>query len=293
MEDTSFVKGTTKVCGIIGNPVEHSISPVLQNTLAKLTNTDLVYVPFKVNNEDIIEAIKGAYALNIFGLNVTVPHKSAVIDTLKDIDPLAKSINAVNTLVRIEGGYKGYNTDILGLKRELEDENISITDKEVILLGAGGAARAIAFLCASLKAKKVFILNRTLEKAMDIKNAVNDYYNSEICVAMKMEDADKLEKDSYVAIQTTSVGLYPNVEDVCISDDAFYKKIEAGVDIIYNPANTKFMQLVEKNGGKAVNGLKMLLYQGVCAYELWNNISVTKEQAMLVYDAMKKELNID
>ena len=139
------IKGTTRVCGLIGNPVGHSISPVIHNTLADITKTNMVYTTFKVDKEDVAKAVEGAYALDILGLNVTVPHKQSVMDVLVDIDPLAKAIGAVNTLVRKDGGYKGYNTDILGLKRELEDESISLCGNNCIILGAGGAARAIAF----------------------------------------------------------------------------------------------------------------------------------------------------
>ncbi|EKC54658.1 shikimate 5-dehydrogenase, partial [human gut metagenome] len=122
------IKGTTRVCGLIGNPVGHSVSPAIHNNLAQLTGKDMVYTTFKVEKGDVASAVRGAYSLNILGLNVTVPHKSEVIDSLVDIDPLAKAIGAVNTLVRVDGGFKGYNTDILGLARELEDEGIELAD---------------------------------------------------------------------------------------------------------------------------------------------------------------------
>ena len=166
------IKGTTRVCGLIGNPVGHSVSPAIHNNLARLTGKDMVYTTFKVERGDVEAAVRGAYSLNILGLNVTVPHKSEVIDSLVDIDPLAKAIGAVNTLVRVDGGFKGYNTDILGLARELEDEGIELADSKVIILGAGGAARAITFLCSSKGAKKIYLLNRSVDKAQDIAHAV-------------------------------------------------------------------------------------------------------------------------
>ena len=110
------INGTTRVCGLIGNPVGHSISPVIHNSLARLMDMNMVYTTFKVEKGDVVTAVNGAYALNILGLNVTVPHKQAVMESLVDIDPLAKAIGAVNTLVRTDKGYKGYNTDILGLE---------------------------------------------------------------------------------------------------------------------------------------------------------------------------------
>lgn len=287
------IKGTTRVCGLIGNPVGHSISPVIHNTLADITKTNMVYTTFKVEKGSVAKAVDGAYALDILGLNVTVPHKQEVIDVLVDIDPLARAIGAVNTLVRTTGGYKGYNTDILGLKRELEEEGIELKENNCIILGAGGAARAIAFLCAQSGADKVYMLNRTVEKAEDIADAVNVYFNRECVVPMHMDDYKSLKESGYIVIQTTSVGLYPNVNDTVIEDKEFYKKIKAGVDIIYNPSTTKFMELCMEAGKPAFNGLKMLLYQGVAAYELWNNTKISKEEADIVYNKMKEELGIE
>jgi shikimate dehydrogenase len=286
------INGTTRVCGLIGNPVGHSISPVIHNSLARLMDMNMVYTTFKVEKGDVVTAVNGAYALNILGLNVTVPHKQAVMESLVDIDPLAKAIGAVNTLVRTDKGYKGYNTDILGLERELIDEGVVLLGSRCVILGAGGAARAIAFLCAKSGAKEIYMLNRTKEKAYDIAKAVNDYFGKECIKPMLISEYDKLEADDYVVIQTTSVGLYPNV-DVVIDDEAFYKKVKVGVDIIYNPSETRFMKMCKNAGKPACNGLKMLLYQGVAAYELWNDVSVTKEQADKVYNKMKEELGIE
>ena len=287
------INGTTRVCGLIGNPVGHSISPVIHNSLAQLMDMNMVYTTFKVEKGDVVTAVNGAYALNILGLNVTVPHKQAVMESLVDIDPLAKAIGAVNTLVRTDKGYKGYNTDILGLERELIDEGVVLLGSRCVILGAGGAARAIAFLCAKSGAKEIYVLNRTKEKAYDIAKAVNDYFGKESIKPMLISEYDKLEADDYVVIQTTSVGLYPNVDDVVIDDEAFYKKVKVGVDIIYNPSETRFMKMCKNAGKPACNGLKMLLYQGVAAYELWNDVSVTKEQADKVYNKMKEELGIE
>ncbi len=287
-----MIKASTKVCGLIGNPVGHSISPLIHNTLAERLGIDLAYVTFKVEKGRVKTAVEGAYELNIQGMNVTVPHKQSVMESLVSIDPMAKAIGAVNTLVRTENGYRGYNTDILGLKRELEDENISLKDEQVIILGAGGASRAIAFLCAQSGAKRVYLLNRTVMKAEEIAAAVNAHFEKNIIVPMDINNYPKLSGDKYITIQTTSVGLHPDDDKAVIEDMEFYKMVKAGVDIIYNPAETRFMKLVKMNGAPAYNGLKMLLYQGVAAFELWNNISVSREDAMYVYDCMKKELGL-
>jgi shikimate dehydrogenase len=248
---------------------------------------NLVYVPFFVEEGKVSDAVKGAYALNLLGLNVTVPYKSEVIESLCDIDPLAKNIGAVNTLVRTASGYKGYNTDMEGLYRAMDSEGIRVEGEEIILLGAGGAARAVAYLCASKKAEKVYLLNRTYEKAQRVAEEVNRAVGTDVIVPMVLSDYAKLPDRKFLAIQGTSVGLYPHVEDAVITDSAFYQKIHTGFDLIYSPWETKFMRLVKENGGRGYNGLKMLLYQGVIAYELWNDVQVSEEESQLVYEKLK------
>lgn len=286
------INGKTRTCGLMGNPVEHTLSPVIHNHLAERENRNLVYVPFLVELDRIKEAVEGAYALHIHGLNVTVPHKSAVIPYLKEIDKLAENIGAVNTLVKTENGYKGYNTDMPGLLRAMETENYTIRGESVILLGAGGAARAVAMLCMEQGAKEIFLLNRSMEKAMAVAKEVNGIYKANKIIPMTLSDHRKLPDKKYLAIQATSVGLYPHVEDVVISEEKFYDKIETAVDLIYNPYETKFMSLVKAHGGRAMNGLKMLLFQGIIAYELWNDVTVSEETAEKILKKMKEELNI-
>lgn len=286
------INSATRLCALIGNPVAHSISPVIHNNLSRLCGVNLAYVTLKVEEGDVKEAVKGAYALNMLGMNVTVPHKQTVIEALADIDPLAKAIGAVNTLVRTDKGYKGYNTDILGLKRELNESGLELKGRPVVILGAGGAARAIAFLCADSGASEVNILNRTVEKAEEIANAVNNNLNIDTVRAMNINDYDKIKERGYLVIQTTSVGLHPHDDDAVITDIEFYKRASAGVDIIYNPAETKFMKLMKEARKVSYNGLKMLLYQGVEAFELWNNIRVSDDAVKEVYEHMKKELGI-
>ena len=159
------INGYTRLCGLIGNPVEHTLSPVIHNTVAEEMHDNLVYVPFHVEQGNLQKAIAGAYSLNVLGLNVTVPYKQAVIPYLDCVEGLAEKIGAVNTLVRTENGFRGYNTDMMGLYRAMEEEGIAFEAEDMILLGAGGAARAAAFLCAEKGAKRVYLLNRSYEKA--------------------------------------------------------------------------------------------------------------------------------
>ena len=282
------IDGKTNICGLIGNPVEHTLSPIIHNTLAERLGHNLVYVPFPVESGKVAQAVAGADALNILGLNVTVPHKSEVIAALQEIDTLAKDIGAVNTLVRIDGGYKGYNTDMEGLYRAMLSEGIRIEGEQIILLGAGGAARAVAYLCAVKGADKVYLLNRTLSKAQMVAQEVNRKMGREVILPMLTEDYVTIPDGKYLAIQGTSVGLAPNVEDVVIEDSAFYKMLHTGFDLIYSPWETRFMRLAKEHGGRAYNGLKMLLYQGIIAYELWNDVHVSEEDAQAVYEKLRE-----
>lgn len=287
-----MINGKTRTCGLIGNPVEHTMSPAIHNTLAQRCGHNLVYVPFLVEEGKVSEAVKGAYALNILGMNVTVPYKSEVIESLVEVDELAAQIGAVNTLVRTEGGFKGYNTDMSGLHRAMASEGIRIEGEEIILLGAGGAARAVAYLCAKQNAKQVYLLNRTLEKAEKIAEEVNHAFHREVIVPMLLSDYPKLPEKKFLAIQGTSVGLAPHEEDVVIEDAAFYQKIHTGFDLIYKPLTTRFMCMVKEAGGEAYNGLKMLLYQGIDAYELWNQVKISEEDAEAAYEKMKQAMGI-
>ena len=284
------IDGKTATCGLIGNPVEHTVSPTIHNTLASDLGINMVYVPFYVEKGQLEAAVKGAYGLNIRGCNVTVPYKSDVIEYLADIDDLARKIGAVNTLVRTEGGYKGYNTDITGLFRAMKSDNVSLENEKVVILGAGGVGRAVAFMCAVNGADRIYLLNRTVEKAKQVADEVNLAVGKERVIPMSMSDYEQLSENGYIVIQSTSVGLFPNVDDVVIDDDSFYKKVKAGYDLIYRPWETRFMKLVKKNGGVAYNGLKMLLYQGIDAFELWNDCNVPEENALKVYELMKKSV---
>lgn len=286
------IDGHTKTCGLIGNPVEHTLSPLIHNTLAEMFSHNLVYVPFHVAKGQVLSALKGAYALNLLGLNVTVPYKSEIMEGLVRVDELAEKIGAVNTLVRTEGGFAGYNTDMPGLYRAMASEGIKLEGQDVILLGAGGAARAVAFLCASKNASRVYLLNRSFSKAEAVAGEVNEKTGKQIIFPMALSDYPRLPDKRFLAIQATSVGLYPDVDRAVIEDEEFYSRIHTGYDLIYKPFDTRFMQLVRKQGGMAFHGLKMLLYQAVIAYELWNGLTVSEEMALEVYQILKEKAGI-
>jgi len=294
------INGNTRVCGLIGHPVGHTLSPDIHNFLAKQTGIDLVYVPFEVMPGTVKAAVEGAYDLNILGLNVTVPHKIEVIDALKDIDPEAKAIGAVNTLVRTEGGYKGYNTDHIGLKRALSAEGVDLHNNKLVVLGAGGAARSAAFLGAFSGASDIYVLNRNYDRAVALCRDVNDYAgcngleseseSDELCKPLRLEDYSLIDGDELIVIQASSVGMVPNQDAVIIEDEEFYDRMQFGFDVVYKPGVTRFMQLATKHGKKNVCGLTMLLYQGIAAYELWNGITVDTKTANDCLCELKKAL---
>lgn len=282
------INGYTRVCGLLGNPVEHTLSPVIHNTLARETGVNLTYVPFCVPRGSVGDAVKGALALNLLGLNVTVPYKSEVIPYLKELDPLAERIGAVNTLVRAGDGFKGYNTDMPGLYRAMCADGVGIAGESVLILGAGGVARAVAMLLAEKGAAQIILLNRTVSRAQSVAGEVNGFVGKELARAMPLEGYAALpEGKRYLAVQATSVGMFPGVGDAVIGDEAFYRRVHTGYDLIFNPARTRFMQSVEEQGGKAFNGSKMLLYQGIIAYELWTGQQIGDELAARIYRKMQ------
>ncbi len=284
------INGYTRTCGLIGDPVEHTMSPLIQNHLAARLGENLVYVPFHVETGRLEDAVRGAYALNLLGCNVTVPYKSACIPFLEDIDPLAERIGAVNTLVRCPGGFKGYNTDMPGLYRALSRDGVKIEGEQVLLLGAGGAARAVAVLMAGEGASRIMIFNRTLRRAEAVAAEVNALTGRRLAEAYGLQDWRRVlsHGEKYLAVQTTNVGMYPNVEDALIEDPDFYRKVHTGYDLIFNPSSTRFMRLVRKAGGRAFCGLGMLLYQGVIAFELWTGQTVDDSLADEIYEKLKE-----
>ena len=290
--------GNTLTCGLIGNPVRHTLSPLIHNSIAAMKGINLVYVPFEVPKGGVKNAVRGANALGIKGLNVTVPYKSDVIDHLVEVDPLAEGIGAVNTLVRTEGGFKGYNTDMSGLYHAMQDEGIVLDGECVVILGAGGVARPVAYLCASKGAEKVYVLNRTYEKAeavaKEVHSALDDSLGEQI-IPMPLEKyKELLEKEKrFFAVQCTSVGLFPDVNSAPIEDAEFYKHVYAAIDVVYKPLETKFMKMVKDAGGKVFSGLKMLLYQGIDAFELWfeeEGVKISKEEADIIYKSLMMEV---
>lgn len=274
------IDGRTRLCGLIGDPVEHTFSPAIHNTVAEETGENLVYVPFHVaSKEELPAAIQGAYALNVLGLNVTVPYKQAVIPLLKEVDPVAEAIGAVNTLVRTEGGYRGCNTDYKGLRRALEAQGVILWKHDVVIIGAGGAARAAGFMCGEAGVKRLVILNRTVEKAQSLAESIQRLFPGMEITVLPLSQAGRIPFAKCLAIQCTKAGLSPNTEETPVTSPLFFQKCELAYDCIYNPEETLFLKKVRQYGGTGWCGIDMLLYQGIEAYELWTGARVSRDAA--------------
>lgn len=260
------IKGSTKVVGLIGEPVEHSFSPPMHNEAFKTLGLDYVYVPFNVSPNNLKSAIEGANSLNIQGLNVTIPHKINVINYLNELDPIAELIGAVNTIDF--KNLKGYNTDGIGCIRAIE-EVTKIKDKNIVVAGAGGAARAIVFYLAKYGAEEVNILNRNLKKA---ENLANDLLASNLISNVNSSDISEISKfisDADILIDTTPIGMHPNVSDEPIVKAADIHEELVVNDIVYNPNETVLLKEAIKANAKVVYGIKMLLYQGAESFKIW------------------------
>lgn len=280
------IKGSTKVVGLIGEPVEHSFSPPMHNEAFKTLGLDYVYVPFNVSPNNLKSAIEGANSLNIQGLNVTIPHKINVINYLNELDPIAELIGAVNTIDF--KNLKGYNTDGIGCIRAIE-EVTKIKDKNIVVAGAGGAARAIVFYLAKYGAEEVNILNRNLKKA---ENLANDLLASNLISNVNSSDISEISKfisDADILIDTTPVGMHPNVSDEPIVKAADIHEELVVNDIVYNPNETVLLKEAIKANAKVVYGIKMLLYQGAESFKIWTG----REAPIDVMEAKLKEtLNV-
>lgn len=279
------INGKTKLYGLIANPVEHTKSPLIHNGISDLLGINSVYLPFLVK-DSLEEAINGAKALNIQGLNVTIPYKQDVIKYLDEIDQEAKEIGAVNTIIIKNDKLIGYNTDARGLARDCKRQGVSFDNKNVCILGAGGAANAVAILCAKSNVNKLYIVNRTMSKAETLRDMIRMYYKSLDITCLSYDDIYKID-DIDICVQTTSLGMSPYIDRSPIDNNEFFEKLEVVVDIVYNPRQTKFLKDAAKHGVMIINGLGMLYYQAVEAYEIWNDIVISDQDIEIGYLALQ------
>jgi shikimate dehydrogenase len=264
------ISGKTIVCGIIADPVEHTMSPVMHNTAFKALGLNYVYVPFLVKGEELGEAIEGMRALHIRGLNVTIPHKVAVIPFLDKLDPVAEKIGAVNTIVNDNDVLTGYNTDAIGFLQALLDKKVDPKGKKILVMGAGGAARAICCILADNGAD-LCILNRKLELdwAYNLAKRISQHYTVNVTAGeLDREHLQKSLADTGILVNATSVGMSPDIDRTPIDADLIRPGLLV-VDIVYNPLQTLLLKQAQANGARTISGLDMLAWQGAVAFEKW------------------------
>lgn len=273
------VDAHTKVLGIIGAPVKHSKSPQMHREFAKLTNVNCVYTAFNVTTDRLADAICGVRGLGIKGVNITAPHKFDVIQYLDEIDEQARLFGSVNTVVNRDGKLYGYNTDAEGFYKSILREGVDIVGKDVLIFGAGGATQPIIVLFAMKGAKSITVVNRTEERALRLKDYVKSVVGYEINTKMMLTHYD-------VVINTTTAGMETQIGILPYDDLSFIDSDTAVVDMIYNPFRTEFLKQAEMRGARTVNGLGMLIYQGILAYELFTDTKLPEDAFELAKKAV-------
>ncbi len=273
------INGSTEVYGIFGYPVKHSKSPVFQNPAFRFYNINAVYVPFEVEPDRLPTAIQSLRALNIKGINITLPHKEIAINYLDELSEEVKFIKATNTVKNIDGYLIGYNTDAYGFITGLKELIENPANFRYLVIGAGGASRGVLYSLIKEGAKKIYLVNRTVSKA---ENILKDFENldNKIWEKISISNLNTIEKhlnDVDIIINTTSVGLKKS--DPWLFN---YEKLSSKhtvVDIVY--MKTTLLQYAEKKGCKYQDGYPMLLYQGAKSFEIWTEkkapIKVMKE----------------
>ncbi|WP_300351498.1 shikimate dehydrogenase [Clostridium sp.] len=268
-----------KIFGLIGEKLGHSMSPYIHNKIFNHNKINGVYNLFSVsqkNKNNIVESLKN---LGISGCNVTIPYKEVVMEQLDFISEEAKKIGSVNTILLSDGKAYGYNTDYYGFGKMLERKDVKTHGNSFFVLGAGGASRSVLKYLEDNGAKKIVLVSRDKEKAKRrFKNFNVDF--------MGYDELNSIEKE-FAIINTTPCGMYPNVDTMAISREVL-KKFNVAIDIVYNPLETKFLKNGKELGLKTVNGLFMLVGQGVKANEIWNGIKVEKSTEEEIYNELKK-----
>lgn len=263
------INGSTQICAVIGDPIQHTLSPRMHNAAFQALGLNFAYVAFHV--KDVRRAIEGMRGFNLRGLSVTIPHKVEVMQHLDEIDPLAKKIGAVNTIVNREGHLFGTNTDGLGALKAIE-EHERLDGKTVVILGVGGAARGIAFAAAcQRKPARLFLMHRSGSeaKANALASDVRAHSNALIAAAeLAPETTRDIVREADVIINTTPVGMHPHV-DACLLDESLLSERHLVFDTIYNPARTLLLQCAERRFARTINGVPMFVQQGAEQFRLW------------------------
>ncbi len=283
-----MIKGTTKNLGVMGWPIAHSLSPVLQNAAIEEAGLDYVYISLPVPPEKLKEAVAGLRAMQFTGWNVTIPHKQAIMAELDAIDEDARIIGAVNTVVNRDGHLTGYNTDCIGFMQPLAQQGFLPKGKEATILGAGGAARAVIWGLLRAKVKRITLGVRNPAKAARLAEEFAAYGEIQV---LHWEDSAFAEHLAVtdLLVNTTPLGMYPHVEGMPPVDWTKLKKDALVYDIIYTPERTRFLSEAQAHGHAIINGEGMLAGQGAAAFTLWTGVA---PDLALMKRALREELDL-
>jgi len=267
-----LITGKTKLLGVIGHPVEHSRSPLMHNAAIAHLKLDYVYLPFPIAPENLEIAIAGFAAIGVVGFNVTIPHKQAIMPLLSEITPLAQAIGAVNTVSRQNNKWVGTNTDIEGFIAPLQTTyKQDWSQKVAVILGNGGAARAVVAGCYQLGFTKIHVVGRNVQRLQEFRNSWSNSPISENLQVHQWEELSKLIPEANLLVNTTPIGMYPKVDESPLSVEEIANLPTGAIayDLIYIPKPTQFLEQAEKQGVIAIDGLEMLVQQGVAALKIW------------------------
>ncbi|MFY9178129.1 MAG: shikimate dehydrogenase [Caldicoprobacterales bacterium] len=278
------IAASTSCAAVIGHPISHSISPELHNRIYQALGLDIVYLAFNISKDNFAQAIKGLGALGFIGFNVTIPYKETIIPYLDSIDPAAAAIGAINTVKIDNGKLIGYNTDGLGFLDSLTINNIYCSNRRILIIGAGGSARAIGICLIEHNPREIIILNRRMDRSKQLALDINKFAKRSIAKAV-----NSVPEDVDIIINTTPLGMWPNVEQSPLEGYVFNSKTVV-CDIIYNPYMTTFLKRASGQGCLTVNGLGMLIGQGVKAIEIWADKKVDSSIITMVYDELRNKL---
>ncbi len=281
------ITGHTRLTGLLGSPVSHSISPMMHNESFRQLDLDYVYLAFDIGTEQLDTVVNALRVMNVRGFNLTMPHKNAMCTLCDSLSPAAEIIGAVNTVVNDNGHLTGYNTDGIGYMRALKDAGHDIIGKKMTILGAGGAATSIFVQAALDGVSEISIFSRRspffkraetiIQTLMEKTNCKISLYDFDDPAILRREIAD-----SAILTNGTSVGMAPNVDHSLITDTTMFHKDLIVSDAIYNPRETKLLKLAKEAGCQTQNGLYMLLYQGAEAFKLWTGeempVSIVKDK---------------
>ncbi|ACC82608.1 shikimate dehydrogenase [Nostoc punctiforme] len=288
MANDKLITGKTKLLGVIGHPVEHSLSPAMHNAAIANLGLDYVYLPFPIAPENLEVAIAGFAVIGVVGFSVTIPHKQAIMPLLSEITPLAQMIGAVNTVSRQNNQWVGTNTDIEGFIAPLQTTyKQDWSQKVAVILGNGGAARAVVAGCHQLGFAKIHVVGRNVQRLQEFRDSWSNSPISENLQVHQWEELSKLIPQANLLVNTTPIGMYPKVDESPLSIEEIANLPTGAIayDLIYIPKPTQFLELAQKQGAIAIDGLEMLVQQGVAALKIWlqqENIPVeVMRQALL------------